>query len=213
MATAPASAPVSASASLSSSCSSSSNRSEMSYYDLDDILADSEKLPCSFNHTIPGLGYLEGNPGKSIKQGTKIELPIWLCGVLAVIDTHSSNDPTVSSTTRDEARFVSLVDPEAINEKVQNAMKSDAKSLDLHKLSPQYYKLIERWCNLFYEPQLVELIMESLKKRSFEINNFASNVYAKHFNNDFIYTLDEFEKKLFKETSESNRLMRQWLRE
>ena len=33
------------------------------YYDLDDILADSEKLTCKFNITVPGLGYLEGNPG------------------------------------------------------------------------------------------------------------------------------------------------------
>ncbi|EDK47344.1 hypothetical protein LELG_05525 [Lodderomyces elongisporus NRRL YB-4239] len=191
-----------------------------SYYDLDDILADAEKLPCSFNHTVPGLGYLEGNPGKSIKQGTNIELPIWLCGVLAVIHTHSSSANTASAASQDdETPFVSLMDPDFINEKVKNALKSDSTSLDLHKLSPQYYKMVERWCNLFEERELVELIMDSLKLRSFEINNYASNIAGssggkgKHFNNEFIYTLDEFEKRLFKETGESHKLMRQWLKE
>ena len=42
------------------------------YFDLDDILADSEKIPCRFNITVPGLGYLEGNPGKAIAKDTKI---------------------------------------------------------------------------------------------------------------------------------------------
>ncbi|KAI3405121.1 PSF3 [Candida oxycetoniae] len=193
----------------------------MGYYDLDDILADSEKLPCLFNHTIPGLGYLEGNPGKPIKENTKIELPIWLAQVLAVIHTQSNSQEAQMSATAassfepdpESTPFISLIDPEFINDKVKNAFKSDPQSLNLHKLSPQYYKMIQRWCSLFYEPDLVELIMNSLKVRSFEINNFASNVYAKHFNDEFIYTLEEFEKRLFKETSESHKLMRQWLRE
>ncbi|KAI5970733.1 PSF3 [Candida margitis] len=174
----------------------------MSYYDIDDILADAEKLPCQFNHTIPGLGYLEGNPGKPIQSGTKLELPFWLAEILAVLEV-----------TNSDSSFISLIDPDFINDKVLNAIKSDAKSLDLHKLSSQYYKMIEKWGKLFYEPKLVDQIMEMVKIRSYEINNYASNIHSKHFNTEFIYTLDEFEKKLFKDTSESNKLMRQWLKE
>ncbi|KAI5956078.1 PSF3 [Candida theae] len=174
----------------------------MSYYDIDDILADAEKLPCQFNHTIPGLGYLEGNPGKPIQQNTKLELPFWLAEILAVLEVQNS-----------DSSFISLIDPDFINDKVLNAIKSDALSLDLHKLSGQYYSMIEKWGKLFTEPRLIEQIMEMLKVRSFEINNYASNIHSKHFNTEFIYTLDEFEKKLFRDTSESNKLMRQWLKE
>jgi GINS complex subunit 3 len=87
-----------------------------SYYDINEILTDSQvrdaiiaanwysnqnqKLPCNFEITIPGMGYLEGNAGKDVlltncsplrltdhgaklKQGTKLELPLWLGEMLA----------------------------------------------------------------------------------------------------------------------------------
>jgi GINS complex subunit 3 len=73
----------------------------MSYYDIDAILTDSQKLPCTFELDVPGLGYLEGNVGGTvrsyerdwrclytdtdkIKAGTKIDLPMWLGIMLAV---------------------------------------------------------------------------------------------------------------------------------
>ena len=79
----------------------------MSYYDVDAILTDSQKLPCTFELDVPGLGYLEGNAGAmvsihlasletakcsrtdwpvcvQVKAGTKIDLPMWLGIMLAV---------------------------------------------------------------------------------------------------------------------------------
>lgn len=37
-----------------------------SYYDVDAILTDAQKVPCTFELDIPGLGYLEGNPGQDV---------------------------------------------------------------------------------------------------------------------------------------------------
>ena len=74
----------------------------MSYYDVDEILTDAQKLPCTFEIDVPGLGYLDGNPGGTvskisnavdeqilrccvqIKAGTKLDLPLWLGVMLAV---------------------------------------------------------------------------------------------------------------------------------
>lgn len=72
----------------------------MSYYDVDAILTDAQKLPCTFEIDVPGLGYLDGNPGGTvrsescalgkantllqIKAGTKLDLPLWLGVMLAV---------------------------------------------------------------------------------------------------------------------------------
>lgn len=45
----------------------------MSYYDVDAILTDSQKLPCTFELDVPGLGYLEGNAGGTVSSSTQDE--------------------------------------------------------------------------------------------------------------------------------------------
>lgn len=172
------------------------------YYDLDEILADAEKVPCRFNMTVPGLGYLEGNPGKAIQKDTKLELPTWLAEVLAVCELLKGSGDS----------FVDLSEPDCISTKVKNAIKTSPTAVDLHKLLPNYYKMVEKWCSMFDNEELVDLAMAMLKERSYEISNFAGNA-NKQINNEFIYTLDEFEKKLLKMTSESNKHMRRWWRE
>jgi GINS complex subunit 3 len=61
-----------------------------------------QKLPCTFELEVPGLGILEGNPGEDvciplpphltidrvnqhqIKAGTRIDLPLWLGEMLSI---------------------------------------------------------------------------------------------------------------------------------
>ena len=38
----------------------------MSYYDVDAILTDAQKLPCTFTRNIPGMGYIGGNAGGDV---------------------------------------------------------------------------------------------------------------------------------------------------
>jgi hypothetical protein len=59
-------------------------RKMSSYYDVDAILTDAQKVPCTFELTVPGLGYLEGNMSGDMKQGSKVELPLWLGEMLAL---------------------------------------------------------------------------------------------------------------------------------
>ena len=37
-----------------------------SYYDIDAILTDAQKLPCTFELDVPGLGYIDGNVGGDV---------------------------------------------------------------------------------------------------------------------------------------------------
>lgn len=170
------------------------------YFDLDDILASSEKIPTRFNLTVPGIGHLEGNPGKPITEGTKVDLPLWLAEVLA------------TTNVTEDYGFIELLQPDSLNNAVKNAMMSDAVTLDLHSILPNYYKLIEKWCLMFNDKGLNDVVKQMLKDRSYEINNFASNT-NKQVNNFFILSLDEYEKKLFKKTSESNKILRNWLKD
>lgn len=38
-----------------------------SYYDIEAILTDGHKIPCTFEIDIPGLGYLDENPGGDVQ--------------------------------------------------------------------------------------------------------------------------------------------------
>lgn len=48
----------------------------MSYYDVDSILTDAQKIPCTFELDVPGLGFLDGNPGGTVRNLLKRELCI-----------------------------------------------------------------------------------------------------------------------------------------
>ena len=37
-----------------------------SYYDIDAILTDAQKVPCTFDLDMPGLGYLDENAGGDV---------------------------------------------------------------------------------------------------------------------------------------------------
>lgn len=171
----------------------------MGYYDIDDVLADGERIPCKFNLTVPGLGYLEGNPGKPIEKGTKVDLPMWLAEVLATCEVVDGSDET----------FIEILEPEFISTKVINAIKADPNSVDLHTIMSNYYKLSEKWASMFMDGELVDVVMTMLKERALEIDNYASNT-TKHVNSAFLYSLDEFEKYLYKVTYESKKQMREW---
>lgn len=171
----------------------------MGYYDINDILADGEKIPCKFNLSVPGLGYLEGNPGKLIQNGTKLDLPMWLAEVLAVCSTLENTQET----------FIELLEPDFIAPKVLNAIRADPKSVDLHSIMGNYYKLCEKWALMFDEKDLIDTILIMLKERAMEIDNFASNA-TKHVNSPFLLSLDEFEKDLYRITHESKKQMRIW---
>lgn len=172
------------------------------YYDLDDILADGERIPCKFNMSIPGLGYLDGNPGKPIDENAKVELPLWLAEILAICQILNGSDTC----------FIDLSEPDFVGNKVLNAIKTGPTSIDLHKLLAYYYTLIQRWCTIFPNPELVDTVLTMFKERASAISNYANNT-NKQLNNDFLYTLDEFEKSVHKLSSETNREMRKWFRD
>lgn len=39
----------------------------MSYYDVDAILTDAQKVPCTFELEIPGLGYIDDSAGGDVR--------------------------------------------------------------------------------------------------------------------------------------------------
>lgn len=209
----------------------------MGYYDLDDILADSAEIPCKFLHDIPGLGYLENNPGGSIHTNTQLKLPLWLARVLAIIDASSTPDndfenSEIFNNEQSFTPFLNMLTPETFTNKVINAIKTDPISLDLHSINPYFYDLAIKWIELFSDNELADIVSNLLLQRSQVINAHANSITISYSNNNnnnnhtnantngnttnnnhtlFTLTLDEFEKKIFKEANESYKDTKRWM--
>ena len=122
----------------------------MSYYDIDTILTDAQKLPCTFQIDVPGLGYLDGNAGGTIKAGTKLDLPLWLGVMLAV---SNSNDPRSQP-------LVSLDFPAPLQQRVINALKADPRTVDLRAQAPHFYAVGSKMMDLFEDEDVVDVLLD-----------------------------------------------------
>lgn len=206
----------------------------MGYYDLDDILADSAEIPCKFLHDIPGLGYLENNPGGSIHANTQLKLPLWLARVLAIIDASTASDDVgnndIFNSEQQFTPFLNMLTPETFTNKVINAIKTDPISLDLHSINPYFYALAIKWIELFSDKELADIVSDLLLQRSQVINAHANSITISYNDNNsnsnntttsnnmtnnnhtlFTLTLDEFEKKIFKEANDSYKDIKKWI--
>ncbi|KAK8165221.1 DNA replication complex GINS protein psf3 [Phyllosticta citrichinensis] len=173
-----------------------------SYYDIDAILTDAQKVPCTFELTVPGLGYLDGNAGQDMKQGTKVELPLWLGEMLAV----SSPAAGFSMATLDL--------PAALSARVVNALKADSRTVDLRALAPHFFTLGARMLELFEEEEMGEILSESFKARAKVIADQAHNPRgALGEGADFLRGLDESERQLFRAAHDSAKAVRLWMAE
>lgn len=191
----------------------------MGYYDIDDIISDgqvslsvlgvygynanstNQKIPCKFNITAPNLGYLESNPGKPIAAGSKLELPIWLAEVFAIVNVPPENQ-----------QFIEMIQPEAFSNKVINAIKTKSTSVDLHSISQHYYALVEKWSAMFTDKELVDVVSKMLRERGDMINNYAQNISGSSSQEtSYLYYLDEFEKRIYKTCHESHKSLRKWM--
>ncbi|KAF1814028.1 DNA replication complex GINS protein-like protein psf3 [Eremomyces bilateralis CBS 781.70] len=172
----------------------------MSYYDVDAILTDAQKVPCTFELTVPGLGHLEGNPGAEVKEGTKLELPLWLAQMLAI--TPAGTKPGM----------ITLDLPDSLSQKVTNALRADPRTVELRSLAPHFFNLGTRMLDLFEEEELSDLLTESFKLRAKELADHAHNPRgALGEGAEFLQGLDENERRLFRATHEGAKAVRAWL--
>lgn len=189
----------------------------MGYYDLEDVLADSSEVPCKFQYSMPGLGYLEGNAGKAIEKNAKLMLPLWLARVLAIV---GGDEEEGENQAGDEETlpFVELSRPDMFSGKVVNAIKAGAASLDLHSVSSHFYLLAIKWIALFGDEEFAAVVADMVMERSLELNGHASSVsvsgvesQASQLGSPFLLTLDESEKETYRRAHDSYRQTKRWM--
>ncbi|RDL41143.1 DNA replication complex GINS protein psf3 [Venustampulla echinocandica] len=182
----------------------------MSYYDIDAILTDAQKVPCTFELDVPSLGYLDNNAGHTLRSGTRVDLPLWLAEMLAVSAPSSSKS------------LVTLDIPPSLAPRVMNALKADPKSVDLRALAQHFYGLGARILELFEEEEICDVLMEGWRTRAAEISDHASNAGQGQRGGgggvgsdgvEFLRGLDEAERGLFRVQHDSSKAIRVWMGE
>ncbi|KAK0630468.1 hypothetical protein B0T17DRAFT_490520 [Bombardia bombarda] len=193
----------------------------MSYYDIDSILTDAEKIPCTFQLDIPDLGYLDNNPSHTLKSGTRIQLPLWLAEMLAIANTGSLDEQAKS--------FVTFDLPSALGNDVVQALKADPRAVPLRDQSPHFYGLATHMMDLSEEQELAAVLRKTFVTRASEIAlharkvgganqhgakgqaDEASNLGVGGAGEEFLRGLDEWERKLFRKAHDGTRAGKEWM--
>lgn len=118
----------------------------MAYYDPDDVVAEMQQAPVTFEIDVRGLGPL--NNGSDIDKGAKVNLPLWLAKNLAYQRLEGGTTLATFET------------PDAVGPRVMNALRADPKSVDLRVCGPYFYKLAERVLELFDDEDMTELLTD-----------------------------------------------------
>lgn len=100
------------------------NDESQNYYNVEDILASQEKVPCSCEITLHRLGFLNpSNDGEHIVPGTKLDLPLWLAQGL-----------------HGRRRNIITVDlPKTYKANMREILSADPNIVDMHTNSPFFY--------------------------------------------------------------------------
>ncbi|KAL8765875.1 MAG: hypothetical protein Q9209_007176 [Squamulea sp. 1 TL-2023] len=175
----------------------------MSYYSIPAILTSAQKVPCTFDLPIPNLGFLDDNPGGDIPANTPLPLPLYLAELLAV--QQLDNKP-----------LLTLDLPSWLSPRVLNALKADAKSVDLRGLEVWFFEGAARVLELLEEEEVGDVVSEAFKKRAAEIADHARNArggMSSGEGGEFLRGLDEWERGLFRAAHDSSKAVRMWMGE
>ncbi|GAO19515.1 uncharacterized protein UV8b_05375 [Ustilaginoidea virens] len=171
----------------------------MSYYDVNAILTDAEKVPCRFELDVPYLGHLDNSP--ALRAGTQLSLPLWLAELLALV---SAGEGTRAPLT--------LNLPPCLSDRVLNALKADPRAVALRDQSAHFYGLAVRMLDLFEEKELGAVLRRTFVVRAGEIGLHArrADEAVGGRGQEFLRGLDEWERSLFRRGHEGVRGAREW---
>ncbi|PVU93212.1 hypothetical protein BB561_003403 [Smittium simulii] len=139
------------------------------YYDIDDILAVQQRVPCNIKQDIIGLSYNYNLEPSVNKANSKITLPFWIADAL------------------DAEEYVEMNIPVAFSKHTQRKLLAST-NLNLNALCPYFYKLGERFAEL--SPNLADFLSHVYLQRLELISNQAQHDSS----SEFLSQLDTHEK-------------------
>ncbi|KAJ3358046.1 hypothetical protein HDU83_000103 [Entophlyctis luteolus] len=159
------------------------------YWDIDDALAEQQRIPCFVALDIPGYGFLDGNQSEKLLKNTRVEIPYWLVVPLTVNDS------------------VELEYPACFSKRVLDDLESQATAVNLNGLCSCFFEFGIKFVNLIDDSVLGKALADAFAARLMEImlRSQSGRTHGK-----FVAYLDDTEKKIFAIGRESVRSMQEW---
>jgi GINS complex subunit 3 len=172
----------------------------MSYYDVDAILTDAEKVPCQFELDVPYLGHLDNN-ATGLKPGTQLALPLWLAEMLAL-----------AASGADARAPLTLNLPPCLSDAVVAALKADPRAVALRDQSPHFYGIGVRMLDLFDEREVGAVLRRTFLVRAADVALHArkADEGVAGQGQEFLRGLDEWERVLFRRGHEGVKGAKEW---
>ncbi|PVU96680.1 hypothetical protein BB559_002287 [Furculomyces boomerangus] len=161
------------------------------YFDIDDILAVHQRVPCYLKNDVVGLTYNYDLIPSINKKGSKLSLPFWIADTL------------------DAEEFVDLDVPPAFSKKVQRRLLASSTNVNLAAICPYYYKLGQRLSEL--SPGLVDFLSHVYLQRLVLISE-QSQYENSTSSAEFLTQLESHEKSLFLDCLKSRKDYNRWQR-
>ena len=168
------------------------------FFDMEDILATQQRVPCQFEQTVYRLGYLDPQgSGEHIQAGAKLELPLWLARALG-----------------GRRRNVVRVDlSKQYREQQRDILKADANVVDLYKQGPYFYRMGVHILSFDHmeRSELAKSLLETFLNRFRRIMDTSHHAFDSDITT-LTTRLDETERVLFCMGQRSVVAMAKWER-
>jgi len=181
---------------------------DFDYFSIDAILAENQKIQCTFKHDIPGMGHLGGGTERDIAMSSKIQLPLWLAYTVIYSDWAEFNIPG------------------PFGSRVRNALKAEARSVRLSNLVGAggfWYGFGKTIMEILSEDQangISEMLTKAFRDRLLEVVDQAQHFAALgqagagglsgNSSQSFREGLDVTERELFALAQESAKRTKNW---
>lgn len=166
------------------------------YFNLDDILATQERIPCTFQTEVFNLGYIDPSlDSRDIPKGTKLELPFWLAKSLC--------------SRRKQCVTIDL--PKHYKEVYREVFNADANVVDLHKLGPHFYRFGSHLLHFEHpeSPDIAKSLLKVFQGRFRDIMDASQNAYDQDMSK-LTEKLDEMEKAIFSQGQKGLTDLKMW---
>ncbi|KIK95133.1 hypothetical protein PAXRUDRAFT_827317 [Paxillus rubicundulus Ve08.2h10] len=175
------------------------------YFSIDAILAENQKIQCTFKVDVPDMGHLGGGSDRDIKALTKVPIPIWLAYIVLYSDWADFNIPA------------------PFGPRVRNALKAEPRSVKLSALvgaGGLWYGFGKMIMDILSEEQangMSEVLTQTFRGRLTEVidqaQHFATLGPAGGASSDaaqFREGLDVTERELFSLVQDSAKRTKLW---
>ncbi|KAH8106057.1 GINS complex, Psf3 component [Cristinia sonorae] len=167
------------------------------YYDIEAILAENQKVQCTFKVDVPDMGHLAGGEDRDIKATSKLQIPMWMAYILIYSDYADFNIPHPFSS------------------RVRNALNAEARSVKLTSLVGQGGMCLNDDPAVEMSNVLVKTFRARLTEIIDQAQHFASIGASTAGNSGdqgmaFREGLDGTERELFALAQWSVKMMKRW---